>query len=184
MTHRPLVFVDIETTGASCLTSRVLEVGAIRVENNKVVATYKQMIDPEEAIPPFITRLTGIREEDVWGAPAFRDAAGDIEQLFADAIFVAHNVGFDYGFIKEEFKRLRINFNHDRLCTVRLSRSLYPDERSHKLDEVIRRHGYQVSNRHRALDDAEVIYKFYRDHLATLGDDLYRVMNRILINTT
>jgi DNA polymerase III subunit epsilon len=180
MNHRPLVFIDIETTGATPYNSRVLEVGAIRVENNKIVREIKQLINPEEYVPGWITKLTGITNEAVWDKPIFRDVADDLETIFEDAIFIAHNVSFDYGFIKQEFKKLGVVFNKDRLCTVRLSRALYPAQKSHRLDAVIQAHGYSVENRHRAYDDAEVLYKFYRDHLALHGQDLYRVMNKLL----
>lgn len=180
MNHRPLVFIDIETTGASHHSSRVLEIGALRVENNKIVKKYKQLVNPDEHVPSFITGLTGITNEHVWNMPKFADVASDIEDIFTDAIFIAHNVAFDYSFIKTEFKRIGIAFNKDRLCTVRLSRALYPAQRSHRLDEVIRVHGYEVQSRHRAYDDAAVLYKFYSDHLVLHGDDLYRIMNRIL----
>lgn len=184
MNHRPLVFIDIETTGASAWNSRVLEIGALRVENSQIVKKYVQMVNPEEVIPPFITGLTGIREEQVRDKPTFRDVASEVEDIFEDAIFIAHNVNFDYSFIKNEFKRLGLNFNKDRLCTVRLSRLLYPTQKSHRLDEVIRTHGYHVVNRHRAYDDAEVLYKFYKDHLDKHGDNLYGLMNKILVKTT
>lgn len=180
MTHRPLVFIDVETTGASARNSRVLEVGAIRVENNKIVQKYVQLINPEEYVPSFITRLTGIRNEDVWNQPTFKDVAKNIEDMFAEAIFVAHNVNFDYSFMRSEFQRIGVNFNKDRLCTVRLSRALYPAQKSHKLDEVIKAHGYEVASRHRAYDDAEVLYKFYRDHFEVHGVNLFQTMNRLL----
>lgn len=141
------------------------------------------MIDPQEPIPYFISNLTGIKEEHVWGMPSFKDIASDVEDLFHDAIFVAHNVSFDYGFIREEFRRLGVAFKKDRMCTVRLSRALYPAQKSHRLDEVIKVHGYKVLNRHRAYDDAEVLYKFYRDHYEKLGIDLYRTMNKLIVAT-
>lgn len=180
MKHRPFVFIDVETTGTAAWNSRVLEVGALRVEDNKIVKKYKQLLDPQESIPFFISELTGIKDQHVAGKPLFKDVAQEVRELFADAIFVAHNVAFDYGFIKQEFKRIGQEFNSDRMCTVRLSRALYPDQRSHRLDEVIRIHGYEVKNRHRAYDDAEVLYKFYRDSLEKQGIDLYRVMNRLI----
>ncbi len=181
MIHRPLVFIDIETTGASAYNSRLLEIGALRVENNKIVKKYVQLVNPEEPVPRFITNLTGIKDEHVWNKPTFKDVASEIEDIFNDAIFVAHNVNFDYGFIKQEFKRLGVRFNKDRLCTVRLSRALYPGQRSHRLDEVIKAHGYLVKNRHRALDDAEVLHRFYTDSLQKYGVDLYRTMDRLLM---
>lgn len=155
-----MVFLDIETTGASARNSRITEIGAIRVEDNSVVATFKQLVNPETLVPAFITRMTGISNEMVWKAPTFKAVASQLEDFLSGSIFVAHNVNIDYSFIKAEYQRLGINFNMDRLCTVQLSRKLYPEHRSHALDRVIERMGIEVANRHRAYDDAEVLWKF------------------------
>lgn len=178
--HRPLVFLDIETTGASAWNSRITEIGALRVENHQVVATFKQLINPETPIPPFITRMTGISNDMVWEAPTFKGIADDLELFLSDAVFIAHNVGFDYGFIKAEYARIGNSFNMDRLCSVQLSRKLYPEHRSHKLDSVIERLGITVENRHRALDDAEVIWKFFQSEYEKLGLDLFRVIDQTM----
>lgn len=170
---RPLVFVDIETTGSAPWNSRMLEVGAIRVESGKVVANYNQLLDPEEPVSSWITGLTGIQQRDTHGKPLFGDVVDEIRMLFEDAIFVAHNVNFDYGFFREEFRKQGEAFAMDKLCTVRLSRRLFPAERSHKLDEVIRRGGYTVANRHRAYDDAFVLHTFYHEHLERLGEETF-----------
>jgi DNA polymerase-3 subunit epsilon len=146
-----------------------LEIGALRVENGEIVAEMKQVLDPEEPVPGWITRLTGIEQSETFGQPQFGDVLPQLQTLFQDAIFVAHNVDFDYSFFREEYRKLGNKFAMDKLCTVRLSRALYPHERSHKLDAVIARHGYTVQNRHRAYDDAEVLYKFYRDSLERFG---------------
>ena len=181
MQARPLVFVDIETTGSAPWNSRMLEVGALRVEDGKVVATYKQVLDPEEYVPGWITQLTGIEPEETVGKPLFADITARLSELFEGAIFVAHNVNFDYSFFREEFLRVGHTFAMDKLCTVRLSRALFPAERSHRLDEVIRRHGYRVANRHRAYDDAEVLHKFYHENLARLGEtEFYGVASRLV----
>src|SRR5690348_14501793 len=103
ITHRPMVFLDIETTGGSPVDSRITEIGALRVENGQVVERYSQLINPEQAVPWYITKLTGIRDDMLWDQPAFVGIADDLERLLRDAIFVAHNVSFDYGFIKESF---------------------------------------------------------------------------------
>lgn len=181
MQGRPLVFVDIETTGAAAWNSRMLEVGAIRVENGTIVATYKQLLDPHEPIPPFISNLTGIQEAETYGKPVFADITSKLAELFEGAVFVAHNVNFDYSFFREEFRKVGLVFAMDKLCTVRLSRALFPGERSHRLDEVIRRHGYRVANRHRAYDDAEVLHRFYHENLDRLGADaFYPIAERLL----
>jgi DNA polymerase III subunit epsilon len=171
MQERPLVFVDVETTGGMASSSRILEIGALRVEDGNVVAKMKQVLDPEEPVPSWITRLTGIEQAETGGKPKFAQVFPGLQVLFQDAIFVAHNVTFDYSFFKAEYSRLGHKFNMDKFCTVRLSRALYPYERSHKLDAVIARHGYRVKNRHRAYDDAEVLLRFYRDSFELFGAD-------------
>jgi DNA polymerase-3 subunit epsilon len=171
MQGRPLVFIDVETTGGMAYSSRILEIGALRVENGKVVSEMKQVLDPEEPVPGWITRLTGIEQAEALGKPRFAEVFPKLQELFQDAVFVAHNVSFDYSFFKEEYRKLGHTFSMDRFCTVQLSRALYPHERSHKLDAVIARHGYQVQNRHRAYDDAEVLHKFYKDSFEQFGAD-------------
>lgn len=158
----PLVFVDIETTGGSYKYSRVLEVGVVRVENNRVVATYQTLVSTGEPVPVIITRLTGITSDDVIGAPSFDQVAADLAEIMDGAVFVAHNVQFDYGFLRMEFERLGVAFRPRMLCTVRLSRRLFPGVRGHRLQDLINRHGFDAGNRHRAFDDALVLWQFYQ----------------------
>jgi len=181
MESRPLVFLDVETTGASSTSSRILEVGALRVEDGKVTKKFKQLIDPTEYVPSFITSLTGITNDDIYGQPIFAQIADELAEMLHGAVFVAHNVGFDYAFMQKEFKLIGTKFTADRLCTVRLSRKLFPMQRSHRLDELIRIHGYKVANRHRAYDDAEVLYTFYSDMLKLHGPALNDTLDRLLI---
>ncbi len=181
MEGRPLVFLDVETTGSSARYSRVLEIGALRVEAGKIVAQMNQVLDPEELVPGWITTLTGITPDEVVGQPQFADVLPELKTLFQDAVFVAHNVSFDYGFIGEEFRKAGEVFAMDKLCTVRLSRALYPEFKTHKLDALIDRHGYRVTRRHRAYDDAEVLHKFYHENLARLGDaEFYKYAQKLL----
>ena len=171
MQGKPLVFLDVETTGGMATSSRILEIGAIRVEDGEVVAQMSQVLDPEELVPSWITKLTGIPHSETIGKPAFADMLPSLTGLFDNAVFIAHNVNFDYSFFTAEYARVGQRFAMPKLCTVRLSRALYPRERSHRLDAVIERHGYQVANRHRAYDDAKVLHQFYTDSLETFGDD-------------
>ncbi len=174
------MFVDVETTGGMAWNSRILEIGALRVENGTVVATLNQVLDPEETVPAWITNLTGIMQAETKGQPVFREVLPRLHDLFEGALFVAHNVDFDYSFFREEFRRAGRVFGMDKLCTVRLSRALYPDQRSHKLDAVIARHGYKVAKRHRAYDDAEVLHRFYHDSLEHFGPDyFYPIVNQL-----
>ncbi len=181
METRPIAFVDVETTGGTARDSRILEIGIIRVERGRVVASMNQVLDPEELVPHWITTLTGIAEHETRSKPVFLDVLPQLKELFYGAVFVAHNVTFDYSFFREEYRRANSTFAMDRLCTVRLSRALYPGEQSHRLDEVIRRSGYSVANRHRAYDDAEVLYKFWHDNVARLGPaEFYTLANRLV----
>lgn len=179
MNHRPLVFLDIETTGLTPTNGRVLEIGALRVENNRVVKQFSQLLQPEQQVAWFTTKLTGITDEMVWDAPLFAGIAADLELFMNDAIFVAHNVNFDYSFIKAEFARLGNNWGSDRMCTVQLSRALFPKQRKHNLDSVIEAHGITIKNRHRALDDAQVMVEFYQKCLKQHGIELYKTIDRL-----
>jgi DNA polymerase III subunit epsilon len=181
MEGTPLVFVDVETTGGSAHSSRILEIGALRVEDGVLVDYMNQVLDPEERVPAWITELTGIVPGETVGKPLFADTLPQLRALFEGAVFIAHNVNFDYSFFTAEFARLGLPFAMPRLCTVRLSRALYPQERSHRLDAVIARHGYRVAKRHRAYDDAEVLHKFYHDNLGRLGGPaFYAAAKRLL----
>jgi DNA polymerase-3 subunit epsilon len=157
---RPLVFVDIETNGLNHIRGRVIEVAAIRVEQGRITRVFNQLVDPETELPFFITNLTGIRTEDLHGAAPFRSIAHELHDILSGAIFVAHNVRFDYSFLKQEFKRVGQEFLPKQLCTVKLSRTLYPEQKSHKLESLIARHGFSFEKRHRAYDDALVLWQF------------------------
>lgn len=158
--EQPLVFVDIETNGLNHLKGRVVEVAAIRVENGEVTREFHTLIDPGTPLPQFITSLTGITPADLTDAPLFLAIADQLHEVLDGAVFVAHNVRFDYSFLKQEFKRIGKSFTPRQLCTVRLSRALYPEHRSHKLASLIERHNLQVSARHRAYDDAHALWQF------------------------
>jgi DNA polymerase-3 subunit epsilon len=160
MFEYPVVFVDIETTGGSYRTSRILEVAAIRFENGKAVEEFSTLIDPETYIPAYITTITGITAQDVAGKPTFAEIASELEDILRGAVFIAHNVRFDYSFIKQEFANIGKEFSPKLLCTVRLSRALYVTQKGHSLAKLIERHNIPVAERHRALEDARAMLTF------------------------
>lgn len=179
--ERPLLFFDVETTGMGPRNGgRVLEIGAIRVEKGRVVGMMNTLLDPEMPVPYFITGMTGIADEHVAQAPLFADIIHKLEDISRDAVFVAHNVNFDYSFIRHEYGLLDRTFSRDRLCTVRLSRTLYPSERGHSLSKLIERHGYRVKARHRAYDDAEVLHRFVHDCLKKDEAAVHRAIARLI----
>ncbi len=155
-------FVDIETTGAHARHDRIIEIGILRVEDNKLVKTYQKLINPETYLNPFISQMTGITEQDLERAPTFEEVKEEILEILDDTIFVAHNVRFDYGFLRNEFKRYGIGFSSKQMCTVKLSRTLFPQYTKHSLDSLVERFQFQMQNRHRAYDDAKVLWDFYQ----------------------
>ncbi|KAB2319833.1 ethanolamine utilization protein [Betaproteobacteria bacterium SCN1] len=161
MTSQRLAFVDLETTGANPVHDRITEIGIVRVENGEV-SRWSTLIDPGCRIPPFIQTLTGITTEMVADAPRFEALADEIQSRLAGCLFVAHNARFDYGFLKNEFKRMGRRFQADVVCTVKLSRRLFPQFHKHSLDSLIERHGLAADDRHRALADAELIWQFWQ----------------------
>jgi DNA polymerase-3 subunit epsilon len=168
----PLVFIDLETTGTSPRHSRIIEIGLVRVERGKVVCEYRTFVDPGELVPPFVTFLTGIESSMLVGAPAFDDVALEVAELLEDALFIAHNAPFDYGFLSTEFRRLGMAFSRPYLCTAKLSRALFPEQQHHNLDSIIARFNLDAGRRHRALDDARVLWQLTQVLERTYGTDL------------
>jgi len=154
-----LAIIDLETSGTS-YESSVIEVGILRIEDGACVETFRSTVNPGRAVAPWITELTGITSEEASAAPYFDDVIDDIERLLRDAIFIAHNVSFDYGFIEREFMRRDRRFTSPRLCSAQLSRRLYPQYRRHSLAHLIERHDLFVLERHRAFDDAYALWQF------------------------
>ena len=162
MKNLKLAIVDVETTGHSVRHGRIIEIGIVRVEQGRVVKKFNSLIDPEQPVSEFITGLTGITDAHLEKAPTFISIKEKIEVLLDDCIFVAHNAPFDYSFIQSEFRRIGDRYHAQSLCTVRLSRALYPEHRHHNLDSVIERCGIICKNRHRALDDAQAVWDFIK----------------------
>jgi len=158
----PLAIVDLETTGAHPAWDRVTEIAVVEVQDGEVVSEWSTLVNPGTSIPPAIQGLTGITNDMVADAPAFEDLAPGLYERLAGRIFVAHNVRFDYGFLRHEFERAGLRFQARTLCTVKLSRRLYPDQARHSLDSLISRHNLHCSSRHRALGDAQAVWQFLR----------------------
>ncbi len=149
------VVVDVETTGGRGDTHRVTEIGAVKLRDGQIVDRFETLVNPQRNIPPGITRLTGITPAMVADAPTFGDVADDFEAFMQDAIFVAHNVEFDYRFIAGEFSRLGRRFRYPKLCTCASMRKLYPGHRSYSLAALCESYGIPLRSHHRALCDAE-----------------------------
>lgn len=160
MLDRPLVFLDLETTGATAQVDRITEIGLVEVDRGRYMGEWSSLVNPQRRIPPSIQTLTGINDAMVAEAPTFDQLAPDLYDRLTGKVLVAHNARFDYGFLRNEFRRLGYEYAPKVLCTVKLSRRLFPQERRHNLDSLIARHDLSCENRHRALDDARVLWDF------------------------
>ncbi len=160
MFREAIVCIDTETTGLIAHKDRVIEIGLVRVEGGVEVSRFHTLLNPEVMLPSIITDITGITDADLDGAPKFRDIAGELAEFLQGALFVAHNAEFDLKFIREEFARIDEAFMPARLCTVKLSRMLFPYEKRHNLASIIERYNFQTDARHRAFEDALVVWNF------------------------
>jgi DNA polymerase-3 subunit epsilon len=170
--------VDIETTGGSPSLEKITEIALYIHDGEKIINEYSTLINPEKNIPYFITNLTGITNEMVADAPKFYEVARQIIELTQGCIFVAHNVSFDYHFIRNEYKRLGYNFSRERLCTVQLSRKLIPGFPSYSLAKLCDNLNIQISGRHRASGDALATVKLF-EHLLNLCEPETRAFKNI-----
>ena len=156
----PLAFVDIETTGGNSDRDRITEVAVITLQDGQLYE-WSRLINPGVFIPQNIQRLTGIDHNLIANEPPFAEVAREIYEQLEGKIFIAHNARFDYGFLKASFKRADLDFRAKVLCTVKLSRLLFPEQPRHNLDTIIATHQLTVSSRHRALGDAQVLEQFW-----------------------
>jgi len=144
MASSDYIYVDIETTGGNAVKDRITEIAWIHTRNIEVVSQKSQLLNPQTHIPQHIQHLTGITNAMIEHCPTFEDIADDLLDHFSGKIFVAHNAQFDYGFIRNAFRRCDISYSAPVLCTVKLSRALFPQFKRHILDTLIDRHIAQL----------------------------------------
>lgn len=164
--------LDFETTGTSSKQNRVIEIGIVHVKNNKIVDSFQSFIHPGCNIPPFINSLTGINDEHVRDAPFFEDIVSDILEFIGDSVIVAHNLQFDYSFLKSELSRAELLLPENaKLCTLKLARKLYPDLKSKSLSSLVKYFRIRHKDVHRALGDATVTAKMLIKMIKSLQED-------------
>jgi DNA polymerase-3 subunit epsilon len=153
--------IDIETTGNGYKNGKITEIAIIQHNGIEITNSFSTLINPEMYIPNFITKLTGIDNKMVETAPKFYEVAKKIVEMTARRIFVAHNVNFDYRFIKEEFNRLGYDYNCKTMCTVKLARKLLPGHISYSLGKLCSDLDIEINNRHRAEGDVLATVKLF-----------------------
>jgi len=155
---RPFAIIDIETTGTSANGDRITEV-AVLYDDGDELREWSTLLNPGVDIPYHITKLTGIDNAMVSDAPVFDDVAADLHNLINERVFIAHNAPFDFGFLAQAFERWGVILESPRLCTVRLSRKLFPEEYRHNLDYLSQRFSLKSDTRHRAMADAQLVWQ-------------------------
>lgn len=153
------VVVDVETTGGRAGYHRVTEIGAVKIRNGQVVDRFQALINPERSIPREIQSLTGITNDMVKSAPKFKDIVEEFDHFTQGAIFVAHNVSFDYQFIQSEYERIERKFVRPYICTKSGMRKHYPGLESYGLKSLTTQFSIELAQHHRALFDAEAAAK-------------------------
>jgi DNA polymerase-3 subunit epsilon len=177
-----IVFVDTETTGLNPLVDRVFEVGIIRVENGKIVSQFQTVINPGIELPEYCYKMTGVKKGEIRKAPKFIEVKDKVFSELKGALFVAHNAKFDYDFLDQEFTRVDLPFGPPSLCTVKLTRQLYPYFPRHDLDTVTRRLKITINKRHRAFDDAYALWDLFKIIQRKFSEEkLLHIVNGLIV---
>lgn len=166
MNQRFFAIIDVETTGGGIAGNRITEICIAKMLGGKIFDKYVSLVNPEQVIPAYITALTGIDNHMVADAPLFKEIATDIDEFTRDAVFVAHNVSFDYNVLRNEFRHIGMSFIRKKLCTVRLSRKLIPGLKSYSLGNLCPAINIPHLNRHRAEGDVDATVILFQKLLA------------------
>jgi len=155
MKKQEYAIVDIETTGGNATHSRITEIAIVIHDGEKVIDRWETLVNPQKEIPPAIFALTGITNEMVREAPIFELISDQVFELLSDRVFVAHNVNFDYSFVRHELERAGLKWTAKKLCTVRAARKIRPGMLSYSLGRLCSSLDIDLENRHRAGGDAD-----------------------------
>ena len=172
--------IDIETSGGNHKNGKITEIAIYRHDGKKIVDEFVTLINPEMKIDWYVKKLTGINDEMVSTAPKFFEVAKRIVNITRGCIFIAHNVDFDYEFVRAEFRSLGFNYKRSKLCTVKLSRALLPGKISYSLGKLCDELGIVVEDRHRASGDALATVKLFEMLLA--ADENQKLIPRPVVD--
>ncbi len=160
--YKHFAILDVETTGGKFNEEKITEIAIIVYDGGKVIDKFETLINPGKDIQPFVQKLTGINMDLVKNSPKFKDVSEKIFKITKDKIIVAHNVDFDYRVIKNEFQSINIKYYRDSLCTVDLSKLIFPNLKSYKLTNLLSNFGIENENPHRAYSDAFGALKLFQ----------------------
>lgn len=172
---------DIETTGSHASGNSIIEIGICVHNGKEVVREYHTLLDPGTRLPSFITALTHITDEMLVAAPTFSQIADELEEVLEGTVFVAHNVAFDYSFIRAEFAAIGRNWHSKRLCTVRLARKAFPGHASYSLGKICGLLDIHNEAAHRALGDARAAKNLFEKCIAILDEEVVKKMTSRIV---
>ena len=186
------IVTDVETTGSHTVKNRMTEIACVTLRGGDIISSYSTLMNPYQAIPPYVAKMTGISQSMVNEAPDEYELINTIKELFiADyPVFTAHNVNFDYGFVSSFFKRGYLQFDYPQLCTLKLARKLLPRDIKKNVGDLSAYFGIKLKNRHRALIDAkatamilaELLYIAEREHQIKTLSELLQFQNKPVFN--
>ncbi len=168
--------VDIETTGGYASNNAITEVAIVLHDGIRELKRYETLVNPAMSIPRYVQSLTGITDDMVSDAPYFADIAPFIYEWLKDAVFVAHNVNFDYSFINHQLKACGFDLQAKKLCTIHLGRKVFPGSPGYGLGKICRHLGIEIPNRHRAGGDADATVSLFEKIMAAGGLETIRTM--------
>lgn len=163
--------IDTEATSGSKAINRVIEIGVVLMDGCEIVDTYQTLVDPGIPVPPFVQNLTGISDGMLQGMPQFKDIAERVYDLVSGRIFVAHNVTFDYNLVRTELARCACKIELPRLCTVKMSRKVFPGLEHYNLGAVSEFLQIPDFKHHRALDDAMACAEILKKGIDKVGEE-------------
>ena len=165
------VCVDIETTGTNPKWNKILEIGAVKVREGRVVDSFSKLINPGVMVPYYITKLTGITDEMVIDKEDISDVLPEFIEFAGDDFLLGHNVMFDYGFLKQNAINLNLKFDKSGMDTLKIARKTLPGLESRALDYLCTYYGIKDENHHRALNDARVTAQLYHILMEQFGKE-------------
>lgn len=166
------ISVDIETTGVNAKWDKIIEIGAVKVRDGKVVDTFSKLINPGVKVSPFITDLTGIRNDMLQGKPGIEEVLPQFVEFTGKDYLLGHNIMFDYGFLKQNAMNLNLTFDKWGLDTLKIARKTLKGLESRGLEYLCNYYGIKDDNHHRAFNDANVTSQLYLILMETFGKEL------------
>tara|TARA_B100002052_G_scaffold201099_1_gene183523 strand:+ start:235 stop:738 length:504 start_codon:yes stop_codon:yes gene_type:complete len=154
--------IDTETSGGKYNEEKIIEIGILIYDGNKIIETFQSLINPQKKVDYFVQKLTGIKEKELKSCKTFKDHAKEIKKLLKNKVIVGHNVEYDYRVLKNEFKIIGIDYEAKTLCTIEMSKKIFPDLESYKLKKICNHFNIELKNHHRAYDDAKATSELFK----------------------